>query len=100
VTVNELVARCRMLIAANERAYVEPETLAMARAIVDILGVEAPCGAEDVDVVTTKYGTFVVWANDEQIRPDEVRGLCAQYLRAADRCDAALQQGERDVDKS
>lgn len=43
-TLEHMLDHCRKLLAANQRAYVDPDTLSMARFIVDTLGTSFPCG--------------------------------------------------------
>src|SRR5262249_38731275 len=57
---DRMLAHCKKLVAANQTAYVDPDTLSMARFIIDTLGTEFPCGFAEPHVVSAPDGDVVV----------------------------------------
>lgn len=89
MTLAELLDKARLLIAANKTAFVEPKTLELAQAIVDILGSAQPCGYPDPEFVSNGVGELLVRIGGPfAVSPTELRELCAMWLRAADEAEA------------
>jgi len=80
---DRVLDHCKKLVAANQRAYVDPDTLWMARFIVEALGVEFPCGFAQPRVEKTPDGDVVMIDDIEFGSRDEALGIAAAIVRCA-----------------
>lgn len=94
-TLDELLAHCRFLITKNLTAYVIPEAIDFAEVVINLLGAGQPCGFEEPEI---KPGEIHVDLPDQWLSPEEMRAICAVYLRAADKAEAKThREGDRDA---
>ncbi len=80
---DRMVDHCKKLVAANQSAYVDPDTLWMARFILDTLGTSFPCGFAEPRVVNTPDGDVVMIDDIEFGRRDEAIGVAVGLIRTA-----------------
>lgn len=85
MTVDELLAEARQLVGLNVNAYVHPDAMRTARAILDLLGTPAPCGWPEPVV----KGPGSLWweALGMLLSSDEARAIAVMLLRAADEAE-------------
>lgn len=85
-TFEQLLAHAKRLRDANLHAYVEPDALAMATAIIDLLGEAAPCGMEPPPIVSLGNGSVGLLVDDRSDPLDvtEARAYAALVQRTAD----------------
>lgn len=88
MTLEELLARSRRLIVANFNAHVDPEALATAHTIIDLLGVSRPRGYEAPETGRFSDGRAYVAFGEDVMEVDEARGFAVAILRAADEAEA------------
>jgi len=84
MTYDQMLDHCKKLLAANQHAYIDPDTLAMAKFIVDTLGVVFPCGFPEPRVGTAPDGSTNVMIEDIVFGTrDEALGIAVAIIRHA-----------------
>lgn len=84
VDVDHMLDHCRKLLAANQHAYVDPDTCAMAQFIVDVFGVAFPCGFPEPRVGNAPDSSKNVMREDLALGTrDEALGIAAAIVRCA-----------------
>lgn len=81
--VDRMLDHCKKLITANQHAYVDPDTRAMAQLIVDILGMSFPCGFAEPRVEHAPDGAVVMIDDIEFGTRDEALGIAVAIVRCA-----------------
>lgn len=86
-SVEQILDHCKKLIAADQRAGdhdgTDSDAIAMARFIVDALGVPFPCGFAEPCIVPTPDGTIVMIDGIEFGTRNETLGIAAAIVRCA-----------------
>ena len=83
VALARVLDHCHKLVAANQRAYVDPDTLWMARFIIETLGSEFPCGFTQPRVEHAPDGMVVMIDDIEFGSREEALGVAAAIVRCA-----------------
>jgi hypothetical protein len=82
-TLERVLDHCAKLVAANQRAYVDPDALWVARFIVETLGVSFPRGFVKPRVVRVPDGSVVMIDDIEFGSRAEALGVAAAIVRCA-----------------
>lgn len=81
---HDLIRWAQNLIRANATSYVPSDLLSLARAILELLGNDQPCGYPDPLI---KHGDVKLVDVDGHYTPADLRAMCAVWLRAADEAE-------------
>lgn len=86
---SDLTAISARILVCDDDAELIGLAKALARGVSDVLGVGFPCGWRDIEVVEDEEngGHIVRW--DDNMEPDEARGIAVKLLRMADEAEAA-----------
>lgn len=83
VELDRVIDHCKKLVAANARAYVDPDALWVARFILATLGTEFPCGFSQPRISQAPDGTVVMIEDIEFGSRTEALGVAAAIVRCA-----------------
>lgn len=78
-----MLDHCQKLVDANQRAYVDPDTLWMARFILETLGAAFPCGFSQPRISRAPDGDVVMIEDIEFGSREEALGVAAAIVRCA-----------------
>ena len=83
VELDRVIDHCKKLVAANERAYVDPDALWVARFILGTLGTEFPCGFARPRIDRAPDGDSVMIDDIAFGSRTEALGVAAGIIRCA-----------------
>lgn len=89
MTIEQMQALATATLTASSIEERAAHGRALAQGLSDLLGIGFPCGWRDVEVVEDEEngGHIVRW--DDNMEPDEARGIAVELLRKADAADSA-----------